>query len=123
MLAAVSREILIGLRILVTLVMLHCVSPLIRAEQLPIRTYTTADGLGSSFIIRIVRDSKGFLWFCTRDGLSRFDGYRFVTYTMEHGLPNPTINDLLETRDGSHWIATNGGGVSRFNPRGQLPGA
>ncbi|RMG56375.1 MAG: hypothetical protein D6723_00495 [Acidobacteria bacterium] len=89
---------------------------LVQAEQLPIKTYTTADGLGSDFIQRIVRDSRGFLWFCTRDGLSRFDGRRFVTYTMEQGLSDPTINDLLETHDGVYWVATNGGGVCRFNP-------
>ncbi|HMG33455.1 MAG TPA: two-component regulator propeller domain-containing protein [Blastocatellia bacterium] len=123
MLGALSKHILIGLRIAATLALLHCVSAFMRAEQLPIRTYSTADGLGSTFIIRIVRDTKGFLWFCTRDGLSRFDGHRFVTYTMEHGLPTPTINNLLETRDGGYWIATNGGGACRFHPRGRDPSA
>lgn len=33
------------------------VQAIVQAEQLPIKTYTTADGLGSSYIIRIVRDS------------------------------------------------------------------
>lgn len=39
-----------------------CASSL--AEQLPIKTYTTADGLPRNGINRIVRDSHGFLWFC-----------------------------------------------------------
>src|SRR5215471_3800944 len=117
---APSRKTMIGLRVAAALALLHCVSAFTAAEQLPIRTYTTDDGLGSTFTISIVPDSKGFLWFCTRDGLSRFDGHRFVAYTMENGLPNPTINHLLETRDGVYWIATNGGGVCRFNPRGSL---
>ena len=43
------------------------------AEQLPIKTYTTADGLARDQINRIVQDSHGFLWFCTAEGLSRFD--------------------------------------------------
>src|SRR5437667_422018 len=30
--------------------------------------------------------------------------------------PLPVINDLLETRRGVYWVATNGGGVARFNP-------
>ena len=46
-----------------------------RAEQLPIRTYTTADGLPRDRVYKIVPDPRGFLWFCTYDGLSRFDGY------------------------------------------------
>jgi ligand-binding sensor domain-containing protein/two-component sensor histidine kinase len=88
----------------------------ISAQQLAVRTYTTADGLPRDLVIRIVRDSHGFLWFCTGDGLSRFNGYEFTTYGVEQGLPHPVINDLLETRSGVYWVATNGGGVSRFNP-------
>src|SRR6266436_5734219 len=88
----------------------------ILAQQLPVRTYTTADGLPRDFVLRIVRDSRGFLWFCTADGLSRFNGYEFTNYGVEQGLPNPVINELLETRRGVYWVATNGGGVARFNP-------
>ena len=88
----------------------------VRAQQLPVRTYTTADGLPRDLVLRIVRDSHGFLWFCTGDGLSRFNGYEFTTYGVEHGLPHPFINHLLETRRGVYWVATNGGGVARFNP-------
>jgi len=89
---------------------------IVPAEQLPVRTYTTADGLPRDLVLRIVRDSRGFLWFCTADGLSRFNGYEFTTYGVEHGLPHPVINDLLETRRGVYWVATNGGGIARFNP-------
>jgi ligand-binding sensor domain-containing protein len=87
-----------------------------QAQQLPIKTYTTADGLPGNYIQYIVRDSRGFLWFCTRNGLSRFDGHRFVNYGAEHGLPAPVINHLLETRTGVYWVSTNGGGVCRFDP-------
>src|SRR5438128_1125689 len=86
-----------------------------QAEQLPVRTYTTADGLPRDYVLRIVRDSHGFLWFCTGDGLSRFNGYEFTNYGVEHGLSNPRVNDLLETRSGVFWVATENG-VSRFNP-------
>lgn len=91
--------------------------PTVRAERLPITRYTSSEGLGGEMVQRIVRDSRGFLWIGTRDGLSRFDGQRFVTYTTEDGLPDPTVNDLLETRSGEYWIATNGGGLCRFDPR------
>ena len=42
---------------------------LVRAEQLPIKTYTTADGLANDSINQIVRDSRGFLMFCLWLGL------------------------------------------------------
>src|SRR5260370_33606105 len=59
----------------VLLLLLGFVS-VVRAERLPLKTYTTADGLAHEHVRRIVRDSRGFLWFCTRDGLSRCDAYR-----------------------------------------------
>jgi ligand-binding sensor domain-containing protein/signal transduction histidine kinase len=89
---------------------------LAHAERLAVKSYGPADGLPAAFIQQVTRDSRGFMWFATRDGLSRFDGVRFVTYGVEQGLLNPTINGLLEARDGSYWIATNGSGVVRMDP-------
>jgi ligand-binding sensor domain-containing protein/two-component sensor histidine kinase len=87
------------------------------AERLPLKTYTTADGLAHNEINKIVRDSRGFLWFCTADGLSRFDGYTFTNFGTDQGLPHANVTDLLETRSGEYWVATYGG-VVRFNPKG-----
>ncbi|HYW74853.1 MAG TPA: two-component regulator propeller domain-containing protein, partial [Pyrinomonadaceae bacterium] len=87
----------------------------LHAERLPIKTYTTADGLARDHINRIVQDSRGYLWFCTSEGLSRFDGYKFVNYGTEQGLPGREVNDFLETRGGVYWVATNKG-LARFNP-------
>src|SRR6266480_5191037 len=94
-----------------------CVCLTTRAERLPLKAYTTTDGLAHNVINKIVRDSRGFLWFCTADGLSRFDGYEFRNYGTNEGLPHPVVNDLLETRAGEYWIATNGGLV-HFNVNG-----
>jgi ligand-binding sensor domain-containing protein/signal transduction histidine kinase len=85
------------------------------AERLPIRTYTTADGLPRDHINRIVQDSRGFLWFSTTEGLSRFDGYKFTNYGTEQGLAGRSVNDFLETRGGTYWAATDKG-LCRFVP-------
>jgi ligand-binding sensor domain-containing protein/two-component sensor histidine kinase len=90
----------------------------LRAQALPIKTYATADGLAHNQVNRIVRDSRGFLWFCTAGGLSRFDGYGFANFGTEQGLPHSSVNDLLETRAGEYWVATDGGLV-RFDPKGR----
>ncbi len=79
------------------------------AERLPIKIFTSADGLGSSFIDNVFRDSRGFLWFCTRDGLSRFDGARFITYRLGDNNSPPGIEGITETGGGSYWITTTGG--------------
>ena len=85
------------------------------AERLPIKTYTTTDGLAGDGVNRIVRDSRGFLWFCTSEGISRFDGYKFTNYGVDQGLPDRQVNDFLETRSGVYWVATPSG-LCRFNP-------
>jgi signal transduction histidine kinase/streptogramin lyase len=100
--------------------LLSIAAPVVYAERLPIITYGPAEGLAGTVVQHVTRDSRGFMWLSTRDGLSRFDGERFVTYGVEHGLPNPTINFLLETRGGDYWIAANGGGACRLNPAAPL---
>jgi PAS domain S-box-containing protein len=89
----------------------------VTAERLPIKAYTIENGLAHNRVKRIVQDSHGFLWFCTGGGLSRFDGSQFVTYSVDDGLPAPSLNDLVETSDGVYWIATNSDGVVRFDLR------
>ena len=86
-----------------------------RAEHLPVKTYTTADGLPRDSVTRIKQDSRGFIWMIVGDGISRFDGYTFTNYTTDDGLPDRRVNDLLETRSGVYWIATESG-LCRFNP-------
>src|SRR5258708_19196243 len=103
------------LSLIPSIVCIPILAVLVSAERLPIKTYTTNDGLARDAIVRIRQDSHGFLWFCTLNGLSRFDGYRFENYNVEQGLPDPRIYDLLETRNGTYWIATQRG-VARFNP-------
>ncbi|QOY90719.1 sensor histidine kinase [Paludibaculum fermentans] len=89
-----------------------------QAEKLPLKIYTAADGLAHNSINRIVRDSRGYLWFCTSEGLSRFDGYEFHSYGRRDGLPHRLVNDLLETKDGELWIAT-AGGLCHYLPKGR----
>jgi ligand-binding sensor domain-containing protein len=104
-------------RLILALLCLGLTASAARAERLPIKTYTTADGLAHDRVNRIVRDSRGFLWFCTDDGLSRFDGYTFTNFSTDDGLPHSSITDFLESRGGDFWVGTRGG-LAQFNPRG-----
>jgi hypothetical protein len=49
--------------------------------------------------------------------LSRFDGYRFTNYGVKDRLTQQHVTHLLESRrSGAYWVATQGGGVGRFDP-------
>ncbi len=76
----------------------------VRAETLPFKNYTTADGLGHDRVDEIVRDSRGFLWFCTGEGLSRFDGYEFKNYTQADGLPRSYARSCGRSANGVLWF-------------------
>src|SRR5215813_3988371 len=76
----------------------------IKAERLPIKTYTVADGLLRDTIYKIKQDSRGFLWFCTAEGVSRFDGYSFTNFTVTDGLIGGNVNDFLETDSGDIYL-------------------
>ena len=94
---------------------------------------TTADGLANSHIHVMFQDSRGFMWIGTRDGLSRYDGYRFTTFRHDPDNPNSlsgnTISDIIEDDQGRLWITASGGvtildpQLERFSPlQLDLPG-
>jgi signal transduction histidine kinase/ligand-binding sensor domain-containing protein len=110
-------DLIITILLLIALALQFSVLPL-RAQQPPFKIYTTEEGLAHDSVNKIVRDSRGFLWFCTSEGLSRFDGSRFTNFTQEHGLPHRNVTTFLETRDGTYLVGTSHGLVV-FNPNGR----
>ena len=86
----------------------------VAGSQLPVRSFTIADGLGDNRVHHIIVDSRGLLWISTHGGLSRFDGTSFQSFGVTQGLPFPAINDILEMPDGDFWLGSNGAGVIRF---------
>ena len=100
-------------RVLELAVLATCWS--LHGAQLPLRRYSTADGLANNAVYSIASDSRGFLWFGTAEGLSRFDGYGFANQTVSTGLPLGSVGRVLIGRHGNYWLATPAGLV-RFRP-------
>ena len=77
--------------------------------------WTEAQGLPQDYIQAIAQTSDGYLWLGTNEGLTRFDGYDFVTFTKEMGaLPSNTVTVLAAGADGTLWIGT-ANGLSRYS--------
>ena len=77
--------------------------------------WTQSQGLPQDFIQAIAQTSDGYLWLGTDEGLTRFDGYDFVTFTKEMGaLPNNTVTTLAAGADNTLWIGTPNG-LSRYH--------
>ncbi len=98
-------------RLLLTIGLLGLSAFISRAERLPVRQYTVADGLAQGTVWAMHQDARGFLWLATSDGLSRFDGYRFTNYGKKDGLEFFRLYDVVSDQQGRIWMAT-GEGVS-----------
>lgn len=73
-------------------------------QQPLMRHFTVRDGLPSNMIYYVLQDSKGFLWFGTDLGISRFDGHSFKTFTSGDGLPDNEIFAIFEDKYGRCWL-------------------
>ncbi len=92
-------------------------------QQYQLRHYGVADGLAHGVVQSIYQDSKGYIWFGTREGLSRFDGYSFVNYGEREGLTQELVNDVTQDKQDRVWVATNGAGVALFLDDGRVKSA
>ncbi len=74
---------------------------------------TTTNGLSNNSIRNIFQDSKGFIWLCTLNGLSRYDGVSFVNFYPEPGNPLSLADsrtwEIQEDDNGFLWISTTSG--------------
>ncbi len=68
--------------------------------------YSVAEGLPQSQIFTIYQDTKGYLWICTKGGLSRFDGIEFENYTIKDGLEDDFVISIYEDSIGTFFIGT-----------------
>lgn len=85
------------------------------AQQYNFKVYGTRDGLVNSIVKTIFLDSRGYMWFGTQGGVSRFDGKVFKSFTEKDGLPGNDITTINEDKSGNIWIGTYGFGVAMYD--------
>src|SRR5215469_11543828 len=72
--------------------------------------WTQAQGLPQDTVRAIAQTPDGYLWLGTNEGLARFDGYEFTTFTNDRwALPTNPISTLWAGRNGDLWIGTTAG--------------
>ena len=89
------------------------------AQSVVFRHLGVRDGLSSSQVNCVFRDSRGFLWLGTVSGLDRFDGFRFTNYyhtNAPDALPDNNVSDIQEDAEGNLWLHTSRGWC-RFDTR------
>lgn len=81
--------------------------------------FTMKNGLPCNTIRKIFQDRDGFIWLATDNGLSRYDGSRFVNFLPVEGdslsLSNREVTSIAQTRDGYIWVGTKDG-LNKLDP-------
>ncbi|WP_240904924.1 hybrid sensor histidine kinase/response regulator transcription factor [Sphingobacterium sp. SGR-19] len=80
------------------------------AQSYNFRHYQVENGLSHNTVICSLQDRHGFMWFGTKNGLNRFDGYQFKVYRHDPeqagSLGHNFIHSLLEDENGFLWVGT-----------------
>lgn len=91
------------------------------ADSLPVhyfRNISVGEGLSQSTVFSIARDTLGFMWMGTHDGLNRYDGEAFRIYRPRRNDPGSLQSNHIRVvfldREGQLWIGGNKG-VSRYD--------
>ncbi|MDF1573441.1 MAG: two-component regulator propeller domain-containing protein [Bacteroidales bacterium] len=75
--------------------------------------YNISNGLISDNVFKIFTDRSGYIWIITYNGLQKYDGYEFKTYTsnpaIEGTLSSNFVVDIFEDRDGDIIIVLDDG--------------
>lgn len=89
-------------------------APTIRFEHLGLE-----DGLQQGSVHDIMQDSQGYLWLTTQDGLHRYDGYEFKSYSStpfdSGSLSSNWVWQVEEAANGDLWVTTNENGLERMD--------
>lgn len=85
----------------------------VKAADYVFKTLDARDGLTSSQVNCILKDSRGFMWFGTPAGLYRYDGYGFRHFQCDSqngsSLPDSYIESIQEGLNASLWVKTAAG--------------
>ncbi len=88
--------------------------------QYKFRHLTTEDGLPSNWTWSVMQDSIGFMWFTTRAGLCRYDGYNVKVFQYDPA-DSTSISELYvksiitEDSNGFIWVGSLNG-LNKFDP-------
>ena len=83
------------------------------------RYLDTNQGLSSRRVVAIEKDTKGYMWFLTHEGIDRYNGKQFTHYTLADGnrqiqqLPN--LSQLQIDKQGGIWVIGKNGYVFKYN--------
>lgn len=75
--------------------------------------YGIEDGINQNFIYSMAQDARGYLWIGTGEGLYRYDGQSFKSFTTKDGLAEDVVTSTVVSSSDALWVGHNNGGLSK----------
>lgn len=89
--------------------------------RLNFETFSTKEGLSQGMVRSLIQDKEGYMWFATKDGLNKFDGYHITVYRNNaadpFSLPDNYVTQLVEDENGNFWVGTSTKGLYLFDKK------
>lgn len=87
-----------------------------QTKSFEVEKFTRKDGLSGNIVKAVVKDSTGFLWVATTEGLNRYDGNSFTSFFVP-GQTTERANDIkdLLLLPGNRLVLATDGGLFIFN--------
>ncbi len=80
-----------------------CLAAHAPAQQLPMKPFGQAEGLGNLSVTTVSQDTAGYLWVGTQNGLFRFNGAGFRRFGPAQGFRGTTVTALFDGRATGTW--------------------
>ena len=106
-------------KILFLIVLLSTTLAYTQETEYTFKRLTVDDGLSQNTVYSILQDSKGFMWFGTKDGLNRYDGYKFTVFKHRQSdsmsLADNIVTTIFEDSRKRMWVGTSTGVLHLFD--------
>ncbi len=75
------------------------------AQDKPIIGFTEDDGLASNEVHDVTKDNQGYLWIATGNGVSKYDGEKFMNFRVQQGLPGNIVRAVAHDENNRIYVA------------------
>ncbi|MDR0575428.1 MAG: response regulator [Tannerella sp.] len=96
---------------------LCCRSVLSQSAEVQFEHLSVENGLSQLSVMAIFQDQQGFMWFGTRNGLNKYDGYNFEIFRESDAdkyISNGQIECIAEDGQNRLWVGTRSG-LNRYD--------
>ena len=74
------------------------------SQEYPVKIFTTNDGLSQMQVVKVFKDSRGFIWSGTKYGVSKYNGEKFTRYAPKLDTLGFEVQDFAEDLKGNIYM-------------------